>query len=273
MSGQTGPVPGTSGAGQLLSDQTNELQQALRTDGYAIVRNVLKPEEVRLLRGAAMRYLKASDCYNYGGKFRLVEREKVPDIETIIASDSVRRHLARATEPLAFRLTDICDLALNTTSQWHKDVAHFNDVDGHAFTDEGFRFYKIAFYLQEQDETSPATLRVRPGSHLSRDLTDLPVKKAVVSAGDMIIFDVRIDHLGQLTTVAERMLRMSFVMAGARLHFDAQKAFSQSRSIMRWFHPHTSDRVAIFMTFGPCRTGDAVWEHSDISVRAAPAAQ
>jgi hypothetical protein len=252
VSGQTEAGFG-AGVGR-LPDETNELQRALRIDGYAIVRNVLKLEEVRFLRSAATRYLQASDCYNYGGKFQLVKMEKVPDIETIIASGSVRRHLARATEPLAFRLTDICDLALNTTSQWHKDVVHFNDIDGHAFTDEGFQFYKIAFYLQDQDDTSPATLRVRPGSHLSHDLTNLPVKKVVVCAGDMIIFDVRIDHLGQLATVTERMLRMSFATAGARLRFDAQKAFSQSRSIMRWFHPRASDRMAIFMTFGPCGT-------------------
>lgn len=270
VSGEAGAGSGV-GAGQ-LPDQTNELQRALKTDGYAIVRNVLKSDEVRFLRSETMRYLQASDCYNYGGKFLLVKREKVLDIETIIASDSVCRHLARATEPLAFKLTDICDLALNTTSQWHKDVVHFNDIDGNTFTDDDFRFYKIAFYLQDQDEASPATLRVRPGSHLSRDLTDLPVKKVVAAAGDMVIFDVRIDHLGQLATVTERMLRMSFAVAGARLHFDPQKALSQSRSIMRWFHPRASDRIAIFLTFGPCRAGEAIRESSGVSARAAPPA-
>jgi hypothetical protein len=231
------------------------LQRALKTDGYAIVRNVLRPEEVRFLRFAAKTYLHASRCYDYGGKFELVEWTKIPDIEAIVVSDSVRRHLARATEPFAFGLTGICDLSLNTTSQWHKDITHFTDMDGHVATDEAFRFYKIAFYLQDQDEVSRATLRVRPGSHLSRDLTDLPEKKAVVSAGDMIIFDVRIDHLGQLTTLTDRLLRVSFAAAGARLNFDAQKAFARSRSAVRWMRPGVSDRVAIFMTFGPCGTG------------------
>jgi len=248
---QSGAVESTAGSASRSPGEPNELQRALKNDGYAIVRNVLTLEEVRFLRVAVKEHLRTIDSFDYGGKFLLEQRNSVPHIEKIIASDSVRRILARATEPFKSELTDICDLAINTISKWHKDVAHCIDINGHAFADQDFQYYKIAFYLQDQDETSPATLKVRPGSHLSRDLTDLPVKKAIVSAGDMIIFDVRIDHLGQLTTLPERMLRKGFGVVGPRLGFDVQKAFTQSRSLVRWFNPRAEDRLAIFMTFGP----------------------
>ena len=252
MSRQTGALESIAGSASRPPDGPNEIQRALMNEGYVIVRDVLSPEEVRFLRVAVKEHLRTVDSFDYGGKFLLQRRDGVPHIDEIIASDSVRRILARATEPFKSELTDICDLAINTTSQWHKDTSHFAcDLEGRSFTEEGFRLYKIAFYLQDQDEGSPATLKIRPGSHRSLSLTELPEKAAVVRAGDMIIFDVRIDHLGQLATLTDRLLRKSFGMVGPRVGFDVQKAFTRSRSLIRRFSPAAEDRLAIFMTFGP----------------------
>jgi hypothetical protein len=232
--------------------ELNEMQRALKNQGYVVIRDVLTPEEVRFLRVAVREHLRTADAFGYGGKFLLQRRDGVPHIDKIIASDTVCQILARATEPAKSELTDICDLAINTTSQWHKDTSHFAcDLAGRSFTDEGFRLYKVAFYLQDQDEVSRATLKVRPGSHRSLSITELPEKAAVVRAGDMIIFDVRIDHLGQLPTLTDKLLRAGFAMVGSGLGFDAQKAFTQCRSLARRFNPRASDRLAIFMTFGP----------------------
>jgi hypothetical protein len=38
---------------------------------------------------------------------------------------------------------------------------------------------------------------------------------------------------------------------------------------MRWFNPRISDRVAIFMTFGPCGTGNAAIQNLHASWSAA----
>lgn len=251
---QTGALNSTAGGASRSPGEPNEMQRALRTDGYVIVRDVLTLEEVRFLRAAVKEHLRTVDSFDYGGKFLLERRDRVPHIEKIVVSDSIRHILARVTEPFKSELTDICDLAINTVSQWHKDISHSIDIDGHAFADEDFRFYKIAFYLQDQDEMSRATLKVRPGSHLSLFLTKLPEKAAVTRAGDMIIFDVRIDHLGQLATLTDRLLCRGFGMVGPRLGFDVQKAFTQFRSLVRWFNPRASDRLAIFLTFGPSGT-------------------
>jgi hypothetical protein len=252
-------LPGTGGAPPADNEpagiepgKVNRLQQDLDANGYAVVKNVLTPEQVQLLRAAMKQHLKSGGWYNYGGKFQVQAMHAVPAVAGILTSASILHVLQDITQPLDVVLTGECDLMINTTSTWHKDITHHPVYqDGRIFDDEHFRVYKIAFYLQDQGETSRATLKVRPASHKQANGQDLPVKKAAVEAGDALIFDVRIDHLGQLPTVTDKVLRKFLERLGPPLHVDAQKAFTRSRSMVRWFHRKAQDRMAIFMTFGP----------------------
>ena len=241
-----GPSPGDR------NTQFNTLQRDLAANGYAVIRDILTPDQVRLLRLAMKNHLKSGGWYNYGGKFQVKGMHTVPGVAQILTSDTILHLLKQITQPLDVVLTGECDLMINTTSTWHKDITqHPVYRDGRIFSDEGFRVYKVAFYLQDQDETSRATLKVKPTSHRRADSRNLPITKAAVRAGDALVFDVRIDHLGQLPTLADKVLRKVFQGAGPRLHFDAEKAFSRSRSMMRSLHRKAQDRMAIFMTFGP----------------------
>lgn len=234
------------------STQINTLQQELAANGYAVVRDVLTAEQVRLLRVAMKNHLKSGGWFNYGGKFQVQAMHAVPGVADILTSDPVLGMLKEITQPLNVMLTGECDLMINTTSTWHKDITqHPVYKDGRIFADEAFRVFKVAFYLQDQGETSRATLKVRPTSHLHADGEKLPIKAAAVRAGDALIFDVRIDHLGQLPTVTDKALRKVLERVGPKLHIDAQKAFSQSRSMVRWFRRKAQDRMAVFLTFGP----------------------
>lgn len=234
------------------ADRASTLQRNLAANGYAIVRNVLTPEQVQMLRLAMKTHLKAGGWYNYGGKFQVQAMHAVPAVAEILTSDSILHVLQEITQPLDVVLTGECDLMINTTSTWHKDITHHPVyMDGRIFADESFRVYKVAFYLQDQGETSRATLKVRPMSHRLAKGETMPVKKAAVRAGDALIFDVRIDHLGQLPTLADKVLRKILEKLGPRLHIDAQKALTRARSTMRWLRHQTADRMAVFMTFGP----------------------
>ncbi|PDS97350.1 hypothetical protein CO659_13590 [Rhizobium sp. S9] len=71
-----------------------------------------------------------------------------------------------------------------------------------------------------------------------------------IGAGDAIIFDVRIEHAGQMPTLVDRSLRKFFERIGPRLRLDSQKAFTLTRSALRRM-VGTGDRMALFMTFGP----------------------
>ncbi|MBL0373805.1 hypothetical protein JJB09_17415 [Rhizobium sp. KVB221] len=87
----------------------------------------------------------------------------------------------------------------------------------------------------------------------------MPEQKIAIRAGDAIVFDVRIEHAGQMPTLVDRDARRLFERIGPRLRLDVQKTFTLTRSIIRWLG-RTSDRAAIFMTFGPSEA----WTYSYI---------
>jgi len=227
-------------------------QSELSREGFTVVRGVLAPDQVTRLRNAVRIHLRSAGWFNYGGKFQVQAMHAVPEVGKILASDAVLDVLQQVTHPHDVVLTGECDIMMNTTSTWHKDITHHPLFrDGRVFTDEAFRIYKIAFYLQDQDDRSRATLKVRPKSHRLEHGEDMPVQPASVRAGDAVIFDVRIDHVGQFPSVSDKLLRRGLEGLGPRLHVDPQKAFSRLRTLLRWAHPGSGDRIAAFMTFGP----------------------
>jgi hypothetical protein len=241
-----------------LPGRTNQLQKDLSSDGYIVIRELLTPDQVESLRLIVTQYLKSGGSYQYGGKFQLHAMYVAEEIAKFLTSDTILSRLNEITQPLDVVLTGECDMMINTTSSWHNDVPHHPaSVDGSIFADESFKVYKIAFYLQDQDENSPATLKVRPRSHLKGLVKSMPEKGLGIRAGDAIIFDVRIEHAGQMPTLVDRSLRKFFERIGPRLRLDSQKAFTVARSALRRV-AGTPDRVALFMTFGP---SDA-WTHS-----------
>jgi len=250
---QTCEVETSASDQEEVPGRINQLQRDLSSNGYVVIREVLTPEQVESLRLVVRKYLKSGGWYKYGGKFQLHAMYVVEEVAKLMTSDTILNRLKEITHPLDVVLTGECDLMINTTSSWHNDVPHHPCChDGSIFSDKSFRVYKIAFYLQDQDENSRATLKVRPGSHLKgqAQAQNMPEKKVAVRAGDAIVFDVRIDHAGQMPTLMDRGIRTLFERIGPRLQLDAQKAFTMTRSIMRRIGG-TPDRVAIFMTFGP----------------------
>lgn len=255
---QIGERATSTGGPSEVPERTRQIQEDLRANGYAVIRGVLPPEQVESLRLVVRRYLKSGGLYQYGGKFQLHAMYAVEEVAKFLTSSPILNHLKEITQPLDVVLTGECDLMINTTSSWHNDVPHHPAcLDGSIFSDESFRVYKIAFYLQDQDEDSRATLKVRPRSHLKALVQSMPEKSLAVRAGDAIIFDVRIEHAGQMPTLVDRSLRRLCEQIGPRLRLNAQKAFTMTRSLIRRIS-RTPDRVAVFMTFGPSET----WTYS-----------
>jgi hypothetical protein len=251
MVNPTGEMATLTGELKEMPDRTNQLQKDLSSNGYILIRDLLTTEQVESLRMVVKRYLKSGGLYQYGGKFQLHAMYVEEEIAKLLTTDTILNRLKDITRPLDVVLTGECDMMINTTSSWHNDVPHHaRCIDGSIFSDENFRVYKIAFYLQDQDENSRATLKVRPRSHLKALVPSMPEKSLAVRAGDAIIFDVRIEHAGQMPTLVDRSLRRICERIGPQLHLDAQKAFTVTRSIIRRIGG-TPDRVAVFMTFGP----------------------
>ncbi len=257
-------VKETNHAGTPLNSAMNtpriasRLQIDLMSDGYAIIRNLLSRDQVNALRRIVTQHLKKGGDCKYGGKFQLHAMYSVGEVAKILTADAILERLREITQPLDPILTGECDLMINTTSSWHNDVPHHPaSRDGSIFSDESFRVYKIAFYLQDQDEDALTTLKVRPRSHLKGRNQSMPDRPIAVRAGDAIVFDVRIEHAGQLPTFTDRAVRKFIERVGPWLHLDAQKAFTSTRAMIRRA-TGVPDRVAVFMTFGPAEA----WTYS-----------
>ncbi|MGO7021847.1 hypothetical protein [Rhizobium leguminosarum] len=155
----------------------------MSSDSYTVIRELLATNQVESLRLIVTQYLKAEGRYQYGGKFQLHARYVAEEVARFLTSDVILNHLKEITQPLDVVLTGECDMMINTTSSWRKGVPHHPAcIDGNIIADESFRVYKVAFYLQDQDEDSPATLKVRPRSHLRGLVKSMPEKGLGVRA-------------------------------------------------------------------------------------------
>ncbi len=252
--------PARASSSDLAAAQAH--QNGLAREGYCIVREILTATQIGELRQAIKDYFSASGRYQYGGKFQLRGLHTLPAVARILSSNAVLDLVTQVTLPDRAVLTGECDLMINTLSGWHKDITDDMRLDRGIFRDPSFRVFKIAFYLQDQGETSRATLKVKPGSHLCEDGAGLPIRPVAVHAGDAIVFDVRIDHCGQLPTALDRVMRR-MLEAMSRIGCpDAQERMTHFRSTIRRLSRRSTDRMAVFMTFGRAEPWTYAYEHA-----------
>ena len=148
-------------------------------------------------------------------------------------------------------MTGECDLHVDVLSSWHKDVKADWAERTAAHADPAWRVYKAAIYLQDQNERVVDALKVRPGSHLVRLGYKTEVRALTVRAGDVVVFDVRIDHAGRTASLAERALRWCLAAAPRWLKLDHERTFAVARARLARMLGHAQPRMAAYLTFGP----------------------
>ena len=217
----------------------------MRRQGHAVVRGVLSPDQIDHLRAEVGTYLRSCGTPRYGGKVQLRGMHVLPAVARLLASDEIVRILRAYTAGGKPILTGECDLTMNTIAGWHKDLLEDMHLEA-AADDDAFLVRKLAIYLQDQPAGSREVLKVRPKSHLARNGPDLPAIPLAVRAGDILIFDVRIDHAGRLPTLAEKVLRRGLRLTAT----DAEASLTRLRSALRRASRDV-DRIGVFATFGP----------------------
>ncbi|MFN3525410.1 MAG: hypothetical protein ACK4YU_04920 [Paracoccus sp. (in: a-proteobacteria)] len=241
--------------GNIMSDTAHDTEplasscmRDMQTKGFSIIRGALGPEQVRQLRMTIESHFRRAGRMQYGGKIQLRALQNVRGLAdtalTLDLANVVRRHVG-ATEPL---LTGECDVMMNTTSDWHKDITADMKLGTEMYGDHDFAVYKVAIYLQDQTNGSKAALRVRPGSQVMADGSALPAERLETRAGDVVVFDVRLDHAGQPPDLATRILRLLTKPLARITGQDAEALLTRCRAVLLRGKP---DRIAFFMTFGP----------------------
>lgn len=222
----------------------------MRAQGFSVVKDAIPAGLIERLRTSVRQHFRSAGQAKYGGKFQLRGLHARPDVAEIILSAPVIEVIRRHVPPGAVLLTGECDLMMNTTSGWHKDITADMGYGPGLFEDATFGVYKLGIYLQDQEESSPAAFRVRPGSHMRRDGTGMREKRLATRAGDVVVFDVRIDHCGQPQSPSDQILHRLARFVAPALRDDPEVWFTRLRAMLGRLAGR-SERLAVFLTFGP----------------------
>jgi hypothetical protein len=135
-------------------------------------------------------------------------------------------------------------------SRWHKDIDDEGVLKDLVYRPDGWHVYKAAIYLQDQPDGSPQVLKVRPRSQ-HRRLGEVAHEQALaIRAGDVIVFDVRVDHAGQFPSIWDKSLRRMLMLGCGIFGYDAEAWFSTLRSALCKGVRRADERMAIYLTFG-----------------------
>ncbi len=178
------------------------------------------------------------------GKHQPHASSHIPEIGWIFAHPaitSVFRDLTNSRNPV---FTGNCDAHMNMLSWWHKDTGESQGgcFVGDYFASANIPVYRAGIYLQDHDVDQHG-LKVRPGSHHTRSPLDGPVETLCTRAGDVVFFDVRLSHAGQLPDPLEAlMLRAQRRLGAPSMSYSLKEAWRQLR--------RKQSKLSLFFTFG-----------------------
>lgn len=206
----------------------NNIKKKLEIDGYVVIKNVFSKNEINSLRKILSNHFKNNQTnvnfLSKTSKFFLVKmlqplasvhipslwwiysHPKVVEIVKIILGDSCV-------------YTNVSDAQIANKGGWHKDdgtTGANTNIKGYFQFDkeknvkcdgkkpyelDDCKVYKVALYLQDHAKNS-CGLFVRPGSHKTDfESSNQPIKYLKTRVGDIVIFDVRINHSGRLDPI------------------------------------------------------------------------
>jgi hypothetical protein len=241
------------GAGALGSAQ--DMRQALHDDGIFVVCNALSQAEIGELREVLLRHLPGRGLRFNLGKTQPNAAIKVPDLAFIFAHPRILTVLKHVLGETNVVFTGHCDIHMNMLSGWHKDSGE--SVPGGYFTgpymtSADCRVFKVAIYLQDTGRRDGFTARL--GSHHETDLTVGKQINVQSRTGDIVVFDVRITHTGQLPDPVEKGLKgLSLAVNRGQRHREDPAWVSHVKSLY-WKLIGRRDRLSVFFTFGAANT-------------------
>lgn len=185
------------------SESVPSVRERVLRDGYATFSGVLTPEEVQKVRAAVVRFFDgAGRLYDFG-KTQPDAFARVPEIRWLITHPKILAAVRQAAGRDDIQFTFHSDCHMNMLSGWHTDTGAYFKTEEVA--PEDFQVYKVGIYLQDHVENGQG-LTVSEGSHVApnRRLDDR-IKPLHTRAGDIIVFDVRVWHVGDEKRLFEKV--------------------------------------------------------------------
>lgn len=220
------------------------MQDTIERQGYVIARNLLPQKEVEMLREGLLSHFSRQWQWEGLGKHQPRAASEIPGISWLFAHPAivdVFRTLTGSSQPV---FTGNADAHMNMLSWWHKDTGEANGgcFEGDYFDRQHVRVYRAGIYLQDHHADGHG-LQVRPGSHRTRAADQGLIETLSTRAGDVIFFDPRLSHAGQLMDRLEYFL----FRAGRRLRTPGPMHHAKER----WRRLRGKQaKLSLFFTYG-----------------------
>jgi len=179
-------------------------KKRLAKDGYILIKNVFSKEEINFLRDVAENFFSNPDDkrYVFSGIAKPDVFNYVDDLSVILENDKVKSIVKTVCDGNP-KYAHLSDLHKNVLSSWHKD--NYWDQDWETIDGQTYQCYKLLIYLQDHSDNKQG-LTVKPGSHLSKDVNAGEPVYIKTNAGDVLLFDLRINHAGHFPNKLQKVL-------------------------------------------------------------------
>lgn len=228
-----------------------QMQKALDEDGIFVVRDALSQDEIVRLREIVRRHLSGGGRRFSLGRTQPNAAEVVPDLSFIFSHPQVLTAVKQVLGETDVVFTGHCDIHMNMLSGWHKDSGE--TVPGGYFTgpymtSSDCQVYKVAIYLQDTGDRDGFTARL--GSHRETDLSVGEAVNVKSRIGDIVVFDVRISHTGQLPDPVEKGLKGANLLLNRRNRDREDRKWISTAKALYWKLIGRRDRLSVFFTYG-----------------------
>jgi hypothetical protein len=223
--------------------QRSMAQRSMEEKGYFVFRDVLSPEEISRLRTAVREHFKATGRPDIHGGWRQANiAVEIPSIGWVFHHPKILSCVRDAfgTDQIMFTSdsTAYKDVLIN----WHKDDKQYFENR----TDQECAVYKANIYLYDHDRDGSG-FWVREGSHKSPYDVG-PIRDTAVSAGSIVVFDVRLTHRGLAKSAWQRLILRMSAFLPLSLQRCVDVAFAKTRMLYRTMLGR--ERILLTISFG-----------------------
>ena len=229
----------------MITSWKDEIKQTLEA-GYCIVSNAFGGDDIVKMRAEILANLhlmsntrRTRTAFHIAGFHRFFDLEHLH--RQISRNERVQSALRAIYGPSTVVALGLTDITINRSQPWHTDLlrgryAHFLDTEN-CWEPTAPPCLKVLVYLQDSQ-----SLKVIPGSHLkpidlSSDSNVVPqnaeqVRRIKLSAGDVILMDIRLIHRGATEEqMSEMTLGVDAKILISTVFGDRSTALSQSMQI------------------------------------------
>ena len=194
-------------------------RKLIQENGFLLVSNLFTVEEINLFRKEVFDFLKRPNQNKNAGGITIPDFIIHPEFQqtkNIINNPKINAVLKDIFDGDNYRFCRYNDIGINRIVGWHKDklngqYASYETTDIWSTTESGdqHEIVKVLIYLEDHSKDNDS-LKLIPGSHLTREINSNGFIQMRPKLGDVLIFDQRITHRGMERQIQSPRLLISF---------------------------------------------------------------